>query len=88
MTPAPVRASALAVSTPMPEDAPVTMARRPERSMPATTSAAVDWCPNGVVTRGMIASAWERSRDEDSGGVANGGDVLGEGRSGDRHHAA
>ena len=28
---------------------PVTMARRPVRSMPSTTSAAVDSAPNGVV---------------------------------------
>jgi hypothetical protein len=35
----------------MPDDAPVTIARPPERSMPSTTSVAVDSNPNGVVMR-------------------------------------
>ena len=51
VTSAPALASARAVSTPMPDEAPVTMARRPVRSTPATTSAAVDRASNGVVTR-------------------------------------
>src|SRR4051794_31897597 len=53
-TPAP--ASARAVSTPIPDDAPVTMARLPVRSMPATTSAAVEEKPNGVVIGVMTTS--------------------------------
>ena len=53
VTSAPVRARARAVSTPMPDAAPVTTARRPVRSTPRTTSSAVVANPNGVVTRGM-----------------------------------
>ena len=49
VTEAPAPASARAVSTPMPDAPPVTMARRPVRSMPSTTSAAVDSAVNGVV---------------------------------------
>ncbi len=49
VTSAPAPASARAVSMPIPDAPPVTMARRPVRSMPATTSAAVDSAPNGVV---------------------------------------
>jgi len=49
VTSAPVRASARAVSMPIPEAAPVTMMRLPERLQPATTSSAVDRAPNGVV---------------------------------------
>src|SRR5689334_22749737 len=49
VTAAPASASARAVSTPIPDDAPVTMARLPDRSTPAMTSAAVDVNPKGVV---------------------------------------
>ena len=48
---APQRASARAVSIPMPDAPPVTIARLPERTMPLATSAAVDRNPNGVVIR-------------------------------------
>src|SRR3954454_17489141 len=41
---------------PIPDDAPVTMARLPVRSMPATTSAAVEEKPNGVVIGVMTTS--------------------------------
>src|SRR4051812_8530327 len=51
VTCAPEPASARAVSMPMPDDAPVTMARLPLRSMPATTSAAVERKPKGVLIR-------------------------------------
>ncbi len=51
VTSAPAPARARAVSTPMPEAAPVTTARRPVRSTPAITSAAVDCALNGVVKR-------------------------------------
>ena len=44
----PGRGQARAVSVPMPEPAPVTMARLPDRSTPSITSAAVEWRPNGV----------------------------------------
>jgi hypothetical protein len=53
------RASARAVSIPMPEAAPVTIARRAVRSTPATTSAAVDCAPNGVVMRMLLVSMIE-----------------------------
>ena len=36
---------------PIPEEAPVTMARFPERSTPRRTSVEVEWKPKGVVTR-------------------------------------
>ena len=51
VTSAPAAASARAVSIPMPEEPPVTIARLPLRSMPATTSAAVESNPNGVWMR-------------------------------------
>src|SRR3954463_13108290 len=51
VTDAPAAASARAVSTPIPEEAPVTIAVLPVRSTPAMTSAAVESGPNGVVTR-------------------------------------
>src|SRR3954451_20195190 len=53
---APAPASARAVSMPIPDDAPVTMARLPVRSMPATTSAAVEEKSNGVVIGVMTTS--------------------------------
>src|SRR5215208_1538131 len=56
ITAAPALASARAVSTPIPDDAPVTMARLPARSTPEMTSAAVDENPNGVVMRGVVIS--------------------------------
>src|SRR4051794_20447025 len=49
VTRAPAPASVRAVSMPMPDEAPVTIARLPVRSMPATTSAAVERNPNWVV---------------------------------------
>ena len=60
VTSAPAPASARAVSTPMPDAPPVTIARRPVRSTPATTSAAVDSKPKGVVIGvvGGIARSW------------------------------
>jgi hypothetical protein len=42
VTAAPAPASALAVSTPMPDAPPVMIARLPARSIPSTTSAAVE----------------------------------------------
>jgi hypothetical protein len=56
VTAAPAAANARAVSTPIPEDAPVTMARLPDRSTPAMTSAAVDEKPKGVVIRSALMS--------------------------------
>src|SRR4051794_3328813 len=50
VTRAPEPASVRAVSMPMPDEAPVTIARVPARSMPAATSAAVERNPNRVVT--------------------------------------
>jgi hypothetical protein len=41
---------------PIPDDAPVTMARLPDRSTPSMTSAAVDVNPKGVVIRGEFIS--------------------------------
>jgi hypothetical protein len=38
----------------MPDDAPVTTARRPARSVPAMTPAAVEAGPNGVVIRAVL----------------------------------
>lgn len=49
VTSAPLAARARAVSTPMPEPAPVTIARLPDRSTPSITSEAVLSRPNGVV---------------------------------------
>ncbi|GAB3897343.1 hypothetical protein GCM10027612_53400 [Microbispora bryophytorum subsp. camponoti] len=49
VTSAPAAASARAVSTPIPDAPPVTIARRPRRSTPSRTSAAVDCPVNGVV---------------------------------------
>jgi hypothetical protein len=49
VTSAPAEASTLAVSMPIPELAPVTMARRPCRSTSATISAAVVVAPYAVV---------------------------------------
>ena len=42
VTSAPMAASVRAVSMPMPDEAPVTIARFPDRSMPAATSVAVE----------------------------------------------
>ena len=42
VTSAPMAASVRAVSTPMPDEAPVTTARFPDRSMPAASSVAVE----------------------------------------------
>lgn len=50
---APVRARVRAVSTPIPDVAPVTTIRRPVRSMPSATSSAVEAKPKGVVMRDM-----------------------------------
>ena len=49
VTSAPAVPSARAVSLPMPDEAPVTIARLPLRSIPAMTSAAVEWAPKQVV---------------------------------------
>jgi hypothetical protein len=38
----------------MPDEPPVTIARLPDRSMPASTSAAVESKPNGVVIRLVV----------------------------------
>src|SRR2546426_908430 len=54
--PAPAPASARAVSTPIPDEAPVTMARLPDNSTPAMTSAAVDEKPKGVVIKSALMS--------------------------------
>jgi len=55
-------ASARAVSAPRPDEPPVTIARRPDRSTPAMTSAAVDSAPNGVVMRSaMMMSSFRLS---------------------------
>jgi hypothetical protein len=52
VTSAPALASARAVSTPIPDEPPVTIARAPQRSIPAITSAAVDSNPNRVFIGG------------------------------------
>src|ERR1700759_120579 len=49
VTSAPAPASERAVSTPIPDEAPVTTARTPVRSRPATTSSAVLPASNRVV---------------------------------------
>src|SRR4051812_8226831 len=51
VTSAPAPASARAVSMPMPDAPPVTTARRPVRSTPAMTSAAVDRAVNGLLIK-------------------------------------
>jgi predicted pyridoxine 5'-phosphate oxidase superfamily flavin-nucleotide-binding protein len=51
VTSAPAEAKARAVSVPIPEDPPVTMARFPLRSIPAMTSAAVVSAVKGVDIR-------------------------------------
>ena len=64
VTSAPAAASARAVSTPMPDAPPVTIARLPARSMPAITSAAVDWAPKGVVMGSDGRVSGSRGPDE------------------------
>ncbi len=54
VTDAPATASARAVSTPIPDEAPVTTAVLPDRSTPSMTSAAVVSKPYGVVTRAVM----------------------------------
>ena len=54
VTSAPAAARARAVSRPIPEAPPVTTARRPVRSTPASTSAAVELAPNGVLMRWVV----------------------------------
>src|SRR5690242_17133095 len=56
VTAAPALSRARAVSTPMPDAPPVTIARLQRRSTPATTSAAVDSNPNGVRIVELILS--------------------------------
>ena len=56
MTDAPAAARARAVSTPIPEMAPVTTAVLPDRSTPSMTSAAVVSKPNGVVRRALTCT--------------------------------
>src|SRR4051812_33478790 len=84
VTDAPAAASARAVSTPIPDEAPVTIAVLPVRSTPAMTSAAVDSGPNGVVTRSLMVSAYSGDGllgfardafDDCCGGVLFGNDV-------------
>jgi len=60
VTSAPAAASARAVSTPIPDEPPVTIARLPVKSTPLTTSVAVDSEPKGVVIR--VFSAMARAR--------------------------
>ncbi len=55
VTSAPAQASARAVSRPMPDDAPVTMARTPLRSTSRTTSSDVLMASNRVVISGVFA---------------------------------
>jgi hypothetical protein len=55
VTAAPVEASALAVSIPIPEEPPVTIARLPDISMRSTTSAAVESNPKGTTPAGSEA---------------------------------
>jgi hypothetical protein len=56
VTSAPASARARAVSIPIPDEEPVTIARLPLRSIPASTSAAVDSNPNGVVIRAVVVA--------------------------------
>src|SRR5690242_344289 len=64
VTAAPAAASARAVSTPIPDDAPVTTARLPLRSTPAMTSAAVEEKPKGVLIKsGLMSIANPRPQD-------------------------
>ena len=65
-----VRAFARAVSMPMPDAPPVTITRWPVRSIPCTTSAAVDWAVNGVVMSGfavMVLPVWLGAPDREDG---------------------
>jgi len=59
VTSAPAAARARAVSAPIPEDAPVTIARTPERSTPSSTSSAVLEAENGPL-RERLAGAFDR----------------------------
>src|SRR5262249_15758651 len=81
VTAAPAPASARAVSTPIPEDAPVMTARLPDRSTPATTSAAVDEKPKGVLIKSSLMSVPNPGR---AAGVPGHGDrglgLLGDAR--------
>jgi hypothetical protein len=54
VTSAPARASVRAVSTPIPEEAPVTTALVPERSIASATSSAVLVPVKAVVIRGGV----------------------------------
>src|SRR4051812_29295897 len=74
---APMRASARAVSKPIPEEAPVTIALRPVRSIPPATSAAVLEKPKGVLMRLTIDSCRPLRGDQQVERVAGI----------DRHHA-
>src|SRR5207248_1827181 len=77
-------ASARAVSTPMPDEPPVTMMRRPVRSIPAMTSAAVACAPNPVVMRWVLMGCDLPIRlgtgrgDADTGGDAGQFGVVGD----------
>src|SRR6478672_4950307 len=55
VTSAPALAKLRAVSMPIPEDAPVTTTRLPTRSVPPTTSSAVELKPKGVRIKSMSA---------------------------------
>src|SRR5258708_4230039 len=64
VTSAPAPASARAVSIPMPDEPPVTIARLPDRSMPSITSAAVESNPNAVWKKvGVVVSVIHRVSD-------------------------
>jgi len=66
VTSAPAPASVRAVSIPMPDEAPVTIARLSLKSTPAMTSAAVESKSNGVLIRGavVVSTAPRWTRDE------------------------
>src|SRR2546430_720835 len=81
VTLAPATASARAVSTPIPEAAPVTIAFLPRRSIPATTSIAVEPCPNLEVRRSAIAGPSTESRrgeDADAASLRSAAEVVAE----------
>jgi len=59
---APAIAKARAVSMPMPEEPPVTIACLPVRSMLWTTSSAVELKPNGVLIRSIIKAFFDDNR--------------------------
>ena len=70
-------ASARAVSTPIPEPPPVTIARLPPRSIPATTSAAVESKPYGVRIGECVSAFVMRAVSGSGGGLARPLIILG-----------